>query len=179
MDPPGPLVIIVALLGIAGGLILSIWLNRHFRRFEQHCVARTTTLPKRARLRRQMLAWLILALVFGGIMGSLNLLRYTRLARQGLAVAATVVRTECHNHQTISYRFAAEGQAYTGSGNADACERLRPGDQVTAYYLPTNPETNSPGDVHQRLANEIITVALAATVFPSILVAVLHSRNIL
>jgi hypothetical protein len=172
---------IVGLLGAAGGAIVSVPLTRYLRRAAAGRVHATSQLTPGVRRRRQALVFLGLALVLGAGLGSLNLPTYLRLARHAEAIGATVIQPDCDNHATFTYRFVVGGRLYTGKGSAISvsCERLRVGDQVEAYYLPGDPETNAPGNVRQALHNEVVSIVLAATVFPFFLILVLRWRGIL
>jgi Protein of unknown function (DUF3592) len=133
-----------------------------------------------ARLIAFLCAYVILAVVVCLAVGSFNVPRYRRLAQEGRPTRATVTGTECANHTVFSYRFAVGGVTYTGQGMAGfgtkECAQLRAGDRVLVYYVPANPEDNLPGDIHERLANEYISVVLAALFIPAILVGAVAWR---
>ena len=119
-------------------------------------------------------AYIGLAVLIGFLMGSFNLPEYFRLAREGRASSAIVTATDCGNHLNFSYKFAVGEAAYTGKGGAGfgtaACSELRPGDAVVVYYLPARPETNVPGDIRNRLENEVTSVLGAALLGPAFLI---------
>jgi hypothetical protein len=116
------------------------------------------------------MVYLFVTLGIGLLLGSLNLPKYRHLAGEGQPVTATVEATDCGNHASYSYRFTVGGRRYTGSGGpgfgTPACGELHPGDRVVAYYLPSDPTTSVPGDIHQRLRNEKISVWSAAIGLP-------------
>jgi hypothetical protein len=118
-----------------------------------------------------MLAWVI-----GWALGTINLPQYQRLMQEDRSARARVTDTDCANHQAFSYTFAVGGVTYTGHGSAGfgtpPCPDLRAGDEVVVYYLPSQPETNLPGDIHQRLENEVTSVAFAALLLPMALIGI-------
>jgi hypothetical protein len=121
-------------------------------------------------------SYVISALVIGLALGGFNLPQYWRLSQEGRSVRAKVTDTDCANHEMFSYTFPVGVVTYTGRGGAGfgtpPCSDLRPGDAVGVYYLPSRPETNLPGDIHQRLENEVTIVVLAALVLPAFLVGI-------
>ena len=69
------------------------------------------------------------------------------------------------------YRFQALGQSYEARGQEGAekrCESLTAGDHVQVYYLPSNPHLSMSGDPTSGLRNEIVSIAMAATLMPAL-----------
>jgi hypothetical protein len=125
-------------------------------------------------LGKALLVYLCAALVIGIFLGSINLPRYRLLAEEGKAVLATVDSTDCRNHATFSYSFNVGQHKYSRRGTAGfgtpECENLEPGSKVVAYYLPRDPNTSEPGDIYQRLRNEVISLLIGAIAVPMPLV---------
>ena len=119
----------------------------------------------------------VLAVIVGGASG---IPTYWRLLSHGAAARATVERTACHAHGSVFFRFAAAGREYSGVGNAGygtpECSQLKEGDQILAYYLPSDPAVSRPGEIRERWANQLIFFVLAVTLFPAAIVLVVWWR---
>lgn len=115
-----------------------------------------------------------LAIAIVLFIGSINWMTYYRLSKQGIGTKAVVTKTNCSHHMTFSYRFDFNGQNIDGSGGDGygnpSCDTLKEGDPVLVYYLSSQPEINVPGDPRERLNNETISIAMAALIFPALLV---------
>jgi hypothetical protein len=118
--------------------------------------------------------YVVLAGGLGLVLGHINIPRYWRMLNNGEATRGTVLRTDCHNHGFVSYRFTASARDYTGSGSAGFgipdCHELKPGDQIIVYYLPSNPDISSPGEIRDRWHNELISISLAVIFIPAVAV---------
>ena len=136
---------------------------------------------KRALLLRTMVLYVILASVLAVIVGHFNIPRYWRMLHDGYATHAIVVRTACDNHGSVYYRFEVSGREYAGVGNAGfgtpECDHLKAGDQIAVYYLPSDPSVSLPGQIRDRWDNELISVFLAITIFPALIISVVR-RNL-
>jgi len=123
---------------------------------------------------KYLLLYLALAIAIILFIGSINWMTYYRLSKQGIGTRAVVTKTNCSNHMTFSYRFDFNGKSIYGSGGDGygnpSCDTLKQGDPVLIYYLPSQPEINVPGDPKERLNNETISIAMAALIFPALLV---------
>jgi hypothetical protein len=123
---------------------------------------------------KYLLLYLALAIAIVLFIGSINWMTYYRLSKQGIGTKAVVTKTNCSNHMTFSYRFDFNGQSIDGSGGDGygnpSCDTLKQGDPVLIYYLSSQPEINVPGDPKERLNNETISIAMAALIFPALLV---------
>ena len=79
---------------------------------------------------------------------------------------------------TFSYRFDLRGEGVGGHGGDGygnpSCDTLKQGDSIMIYYLSSQPEINRPGDPKARLDNETMSIAMAALIFPAILVFTLR-----
>lgn len=121
-------------------------------------------------MNRLVIVCILLAIGLATVFGCFNLPMYLRLAQRGVPAEATVKSKDCQNHGLFSYTFLSEGLTYEGKGTAGhglpECGSLTVGDKVLVYYLPSDPGTNRPGNIHQRLRNEIISVALVVVVLP-------------
>jgi hypothetical protein len=127
-----------------------------------------------------MVLYVILASLVAVILGHLNIPRYWRMLHDGQATHAMVIRTACDNHGSVYYRFEVSGREYAGVGNAGfgtpQCDHLKAGDQIAVYYLPSDPTVSLPGQIRDRWDNELITLFLAITVFPALIIS-LARRN--
>jgi hypothetical protein len=110
-------------------------------------------------------------------MGRSHWLPYYRLVNAGIGTQALVIKTNCADHSTFSYRFSIDGQTIDGSGEAGygnpPCGALKPGDQVQVVYLAAEPRTNLPGDPQERLGNETFGIVLAAVFLPLLFLVIL------
>ena len=127
-----------------------------------------------SRLIKYLLLYLALAIGIVLFLGSINWMTYYRLSKQGIGTGAVVTKTNCSNHMTFSYRFDLSGQKIDGFGGDGygnpSCDTLKQGDSLLIYYLSSQPEINVPGDPKERLNNETISIAMAALIFPALLV---------
>ena len=138
-------------------------------------------LDKRAVVLRTMVLYVILASVMAVIVGHFNIPRYWRMLNDGQATPAMVVRTACDNHGSVYYRFEVDGREYAGVGNAGfgtpECNHLKAGDQIAVYYLPSDPNVSLPGRIRDRWDNELISLFLATTIFPALIISLIR-RNL-
>jgi hypothetical protein len=123
-----------------------------------------------------LLVYALLATVIAVQMGRANWLTYYRLAK-GTPVTAIVTQTACSDHGTFSYRFAAGGQSFTGSGDGGygnpPCTSVKPGDRVAVCYLAADPRVNGPGDPQGRLFDATLAIATAALFVPLVVMFLL------
>jgi Protein of unknown function (DUF3592) len=118
--------------------------------------------------------WVALAIAIGSLIGSINIGRYREIAKQGVKTNGTVLTVEPHNHQTVRYSYQVSEITHSGSGtvgvgNPDV-DTLAPGDSIVVYYAANAPATSVLGDPRPRYENELVSVALAALLFPSLVV---------
>ena len=113
-------------------------------------------------------------------LGGLNLPTFRRLVAEGVRADGTVTAPDCGNHATVRYTFEVAGRQVAGVGQPGwgnpPCDQLRAGDRLVVWYLPAAPAVNRLGDPRPRLDNELVSVALAATVMPALLVGALTVR---
>ena len=136
-------------------------------------------------MRRQLLlslvAYLGLAAAVGFCLGRINLQTLRRLSTEGVRAVGTVTAPDCGNHATVRYTFEADGREIAGVGQPGwgnpPCDQLRAGDRLEVWYVPAAPAVNRPGDPRPSLDNELVSVALAASVMPALLVGALALRG--
>jgi len=120
--------------------------------------------------------WLALFLAFAVGLGSLNLPTYYKIATHGVSGKASVVELLPNIHNTVRYKYHAAGQVLQAQHQPwqpnPPLERLNVGDQLVIYYLPDRPEESVLGDPRPILKNEIVSVGLAAVIFPTFLVLI-------
>ncbi len=129
-------------------------------------------------LRHAMLiAVLFSAAIVVGV-GSINCPMLWRLAHGAAATAGRITAIDRSNHNTVRYEFTVDGrrqngaqQGYSQAGSAKIGESIR------IYYLPNDPSVSLADQPSDELQNEIITVGLAAILFPALLVAGLRTRK--
>jgi hypothetical protein len=122
-------------------------------------------------------AWLALGLIVVTIMGrdlfSYYLLRSNGILVEGIAVARAP-------HDQIKYSFQTGGSEYQSVGmigfGTPPSERISIGDKVPVYYLPKDPKINCLGSPEKLFSNELPPVLLAATLFPSLIIAMVVFR---
>ena len=87
-------------------------------------------------------------------------LGYLTLQRTGVQTTAHVVSLEPRNHQTVNYTFFVGTTEYRASGRAGFgnpdFDRLSPGMEVQAFYLPKSPQVSCLGLPHDLLINNVI-----------------------
>lgn len=120
-----------------------------------------------------LLVYALLATTIAVQMGKVNWLTYYRLTG-GTPATAVVTQTACADHGTFTYRFAAGGESFTGSGDGGygnpPCASVKPGDRVAVYYLSAEPRNNGPGDPHGRLFDATLAIATVALFVPLVVI---------
>lgn len=100
-----------------------------------------------------------------------------RFIREGVEVQATIIDIACNSPNQLRYRFTVDGTGFEGFGNARSgnppCEALKVGEPVMVYYLPSRPESNLPGNPHERFWTEVAGIAMAAVFIPLVLLLVI------
>jgi hypothetical protein len=117
-------------------------------------------------------AWLLLAAVFALGLGQFNIPTLLRLAKHGERTTAAIVQPDCSNHSRASYRFVVGTAYYSGSDvmqMAD-CQSLHPGDGIPVYFDLTDPTVSRAIEPRVGLMNELISIAFACLVFPSMVI---------
>jgi Protein of unknown function (DUF3592) len=132
-------------------------------------------------LAKLMSLWIVLALIVGISLSSMNLFQYRRLSDHGVAVTGSVTRLEPRNHQFVGYSYEVSGQAFTGTGNASRGNPnfalLRVGDDVHVWYLPDRPNESCLGNPDSLLKNETTAVLLGAVFAPTFILGALAARK--
>ena len=117
--------------------------------------------------------WLVLAAVIAIGLGSINWIRYYRLARHGIPTEGLVTSPpDLHNHGVSSYSYAVGQQTFTATDHPEAAE----GQAITVFYLPADPTVSCPGDPHDRLRGESVPVGMAALLFPTLIVGSAYNQ---
>jgi hypothetical protein len=111
--------------------------------------------------------WLVLAAVIAVGLGSLNWIRYYRLARHGIPTEGLVISPpDPNNHGVSSYSYAVGQQTFTATDHPGSAD----GQAVTVFYLPDDPTVSCPGDPRDRLRGESLPIGMASLLFPTLIV---------
>ncbi len=122
-------------------------------------------------------AWLILALLAAGVLGSVNLLDYLRLSRHSAVVTGKVTSRQPLNHDMIAAEFQVGGRSYAVfkasvvSPNPPKA-KLHIGDPIIVFYLPSAPRVATLGDPKYLIGSELASVLLAAILVPALVVGI-------
>ena len=121
-------------------------------------------------MKKFLLLWFVGAVLVVIPLSRINLVRFYRLAHEGVSVRGEVIGLEPAHHQAVHYSYDVDGHSYSGIGWADFGNPrfgfLSVGQSVFVYYLPKDPSTSCLGYPNELLNNEEIPIALAALVFP-------------
>jgi hypothetical protein len=124
---------------------------------------------------RYAIAWLVLAAVTAVGIGSLNWPKYHHMAAVGVSGQASVIQLLPKIHQTVRYEYRVGELEFQGRMQSwqpnPPLEQLTVGQPLVIYYDPQHPAESVLGDPKPMLQNETISVALAAIMVPSFLVA--------
>lgn len=123
---------------------------------------------------KYILVWLALSIALLVGLGRLNWPFYHRLTIHGVEGQGTVVELLPKIHGTLRYKYQVEGKTFEGQQqpwqpNPDL-DRLRVGQSVVIYYDPAHPSDSVLGDPKPMLKNETISIAVAATIFPTMII---------
>jgi len=127
------------------------------------------------------LIWCLLVLGIALLLGGINLPRLIALNTAGAKTVGTVLSTEANNHRTVRYAYSVGGARYSSSAQGDPgagdprFADLRPGTRVGVVYDPANPSSAGLGDQAANLRNELLSVACAALLFPTLLVFIIRA----
>jgi hypothetical protein len=100
-------------------------------------------------------------------------LKYRQLSNEGVRTEGTVVRPDCLNHATLSYRFHVADREYIASDlyrGVGECAALKADEPVQVYYLPSNPNVSMSGSPAAALSNELATISAAAVIMPGLVI---------
>src|SRR5215472_3804075 len=115
----------------------------------------------------------VLAAVIAIGLGSVNWIRYYRLARHGIPTEGLVTSPpDPHNHGVSSYSYAVGQQTFTATDHPRAAE----GQAITVFYLPAGPTVSCPGDPHGRLRDESVPIGIASLLFPTLIVGSAYNQ---
>lgn len=120
--------------------------------------------PLQQRIGRNLLAWFVLAFVFGGITGSYNLPTFFLLSNRGISTSGRSLKTA--KGVAAGYEFKI-GQKIIRYSRLKNGEKLYPGSNVTIVYSPSNPQTSMVRPVKPRLDNELVSVGMVVLLFPA------------
>jgi hypothetical protein len=124
---------------------------------------------------RYAITWLALAIAIVIGLGSLNWRAYRSMAACGVSGQATVIELLPKIHNTVRYEYRVAGQAFQGQMQSwqpnPPLTKLSVGQPLVIYYDPRHPEESVLGDPKPMLQNETISVALAAVILPTFIVA--------
>ena len=109
--------------------------------------------------------WIILVPVY--FVGSMCLHGY-KLTKYGIETKAYVKYLEPQNHRAVHYTFKVGAREYQGVGRAGfgnaTFDQLSPGQEVVAFYLPSNPDMSCIGVPRQILWNNVVPLLLLAVI---------------
>lgn len=125
--------------------------------------------------------WLLSVAAVASLLGAMNLPSYFALVRHGIAVEATVLRTEPMNHQLVHYSYIVDGRQYRDSGMAgvgNPCFKcLRPGDRIQAFYTETDHAVSVLGEPGPHFENELWSVLGGGLLLPTMVALVFTLRR--
>ncbi len=126
------------------------------------------------RLRTLLIVWLALVVLVGVGLGSLNWRAYRNLVARGVPCQALVIEIPPRAHGTVRYEYHVSGRTFEGQSQPRQpnrpLEQLEIGQTLTAYYDPKHPEISVLGDPDAILANETLSIVLAALGAPTVLI---------
>src|ERR1700676_3214311 len=121
--------------------------------------------------------WLALAFVVMAVMAG-DAFSYYRLRSEGTLTDGNAVATAPHNQ--IKYSFKVDDVVYQGLGMAGfgtpPYEKISINDKLPVYYLPKDPKINCLGSPEKLFSDELPPLLLAATLFPSLIIAMVVFR---
>jgi hypothetical protein len=122
---------------------------------------------------RFVLLWVAGAFAIAISISPINLIRFYRLAHEGVATRGVVTALAPRNHRAIYYSFGTEGNQYAGIGRAGfgnpPFELIYVGEEVLIYYMPEEPRVFCLGYPDELLKNEMIPIILASVTFPPVI----------
>jgi len=120
-----------------------------------------TDIAGRLRVRRSLAVNLSLLAVYGALNYAVWLSQkpILELAQRSARADAVVTARQPRYHDRIEYRFVVLGTAYYGRGTG--AHKVRIGDNVTVYYLPSNPSINLAQDPEQAAGQAIGSFAFS------------------
>jgi len=122
-------------------------------------------------MRKFFLLWFVGALLVVITLSRSNLIRFYRLAHEGVSTRGMVTALEPLNHQAVHYSYEVEGRSdkgigWAGYGNPQF-EVLSINPELSVYYLPKQPSISCIGKPDRLLRNEEIPIILAGLIVPT------------
>ena len=102
------------------------------------------------------------------ILGVVNYFEYDELTQSGVQTQAQIVKTNCSQHASFTYRFTVGNKPVEGHGNDAACHLLKLGDSVLVYYLSTDPSVHTVGNPAEHRDSEkrfMVGIGIALPIF--------------
>jgi len=105
----------------------------------------------------------VFGLVIGGASAS-NLSYHSSLETHGVTTTAVVTSTDSGNHNSLCYRFVADGEshAWCGTGENGEVSALKPGQTIQIVYDRTQPTVNCWCRPSAAAHNDVVSLALMA-----------------
>jgi hypothetical protein len=132
---------------------------------------------QRPRLLLLAFAWLGLAVAVAVFLGSLNVPNLVEISWNEKQATGKITRTECDQHSLVFYTFLADGREYSSQDRSSNCRSVRAGDAVTVYFTSTSPEHSVIEKPSRRLSNELVSIALACVMMPSLIIGAIVWRS--
>jgi hypothetical protein len=124
--------------------------------------------------------WFVLAVLFALGIGSFNLPLFNGLLAHGVEAPATAVKLTPEFHNTVRYEYQVDGKKFEGQDQSwlpnPPVAEIKVGQALVIYYDPQNPSHSVLGNPKPMLANELISVGMAALLFPTFIVFTLRQR---
>jgi len=117
--------------------------------------------------------WLLLILVVVLGLGSLNWVRFYRLADHGVPTEGIITSSpDMKNHGIAKYSYTVGAQRFDSQGYPVG----NVGQEITVYFLPEAPRISWPGNPRKPLQNETLSIGLAALFVPPLIVFSIRSQ---
>jgi hypothetical protein len=132
------------------------------------------------RLMKWLIVWLVSAIAIAFVIGNLNVPLYEHLITRGVPAKATVVELTPQNHGRVRYVYHVGGTRFERQDSPsppNATGQVAVGESLIIYYDPLNPFLSVAGDPKPRLTNELIAIAMAALILPTLIVFILKSKE--
>ena len=128
--------------------------------------------------------WLVLATIFGFVVGRLFRSPYDQLVGNGVVTEGLITLKEPNNHQNVHYSYVVGSEPYSGIGHGGrggmpGFETLQIGQKVLVVYDRRKPTVSSLGDPKQHLKSANFLTVLAAVLSATFVMAVLYWKGLL
>ena len=125
--------------------------------------------------------WTVSAVVIAFLLWLINGPTFLRLTMHGAPASATAAEILPRTHATVRYTFLVADRRYEGRAQLwrpnPEINNVKVGDHLVAFYDPQNPEVSVLGYPKAMLENELGTIALAATIFPTFILFALRRHR--